>query len=143
VSLSDASNLHCVTASAISNIASAWPSDDSSACSHSTHQMGRLRVILASAQTLAHPAETGFELRPFESITVIPVTMIATQDQQGAAKARTPRMFSSSMRRTDVSATAVMGPLVSGDRTTSRNGARYSIGRTLRQSAGDGPRDRA
>ena len=29
-------------------------------------------------------------------------------------------MFSSSMRRTDVSATAVMGPLVSGDRTTSK-----------------------
>ena len=66
---------------------------------------------------------------------------LATHDQQGATSTRIPRTFSSSMRRTDVSATAVMGPLVSGDRTTSRNGARYSIGRTLRQSAGDGTRD--
>ena len=40
------------------------------------------------------------------------------------------------MRRTEVSATPVMGPLVSGERMTSRNGARYSSGSTLPQSAG-------
>lgn len=44
-------------------------------------------------------------------------------------------MFWSSMRRTEVSATPVMGPLVSCERMTSRNGARYSMGFTFCQSA--------
>ena len=46
-----------------------------------------------------------------------------------------PRVYSSSMRQTEDRATPVMGPLVSGERITSRNGPRYSSGSTSDQSA--------
>ena len=42
-----------------------------------------------------------------------------------------------SMRHREVSATPVMGPLVSGERMTSRKGCRYSRGSTRDQSACD------
>lgn len=46
-----------------------------------------------------------------------------------------PSVYSSSMRVTDVNATLVMGPLVSGERITSRKGPKYSSGSTSDQSA--------